>query len=83
MTPELQTFLTDFAKVLQDRLDESSRSCREDENPDSTFDRGRHMAYYDILDILHQQIVGFGYDPAEVHLQSPSLTRLPRRQTDL
>lgn len=58
------SFIGDLFQILLE-LNEKSKKLSKDD----AVAMGKHLAYYDVLSILHMQISAFGIDPADVGMQ--------------
>ena len=64
--------LSDFvAELIQDV--QAAKAAATAEN--DSFELGRRMAYYDLLDRLRQQVNAFGLDASEIGLKDVDLER--------
>lgn len=59
-----KSFINDLFHILMELNQESKNSSKSD-----PVAMGKHLAYYDVLSILHMQISAFGIDPADVGMQ--------------
>jgi hypothetical protein len=57
--------LKDIVFILMEKCNESKRKDSQD-----LLEMGRHMAYYDVLSLIHQQAVAFGVDLKEIGLKN-------------
>lgn len=72
MTDEqLRAFVSDLVVLLKEKYNDSLPGGRD--LPDDAFNRGANFAYYDALDLIHSQLVAFGYDPGEFQAAAPVL----------
>lgn len=58
---ELLAFLKDLTLLIQEKYNATHGACREgEEEIDYQFRNGQHFAYYDVLDLMHSQLLVFG-----------------------
>lgn len=57
-------FIEDFFKIIMEINKESKKLSQDD-----PIEMGKQLAYYDVLSILHQQVIAFGIDPVDVGME--------------
>jgi hypothetical protein len=64
---ELLAFLKDLTVLTQEKYHTTLGPCREEEKEaDYQFRIGQNFAYYDVLDIIHSQLLAFGIPAQEL-----------------
>jgi hypothetical protein len=57
--------LKDIVFILMEKCNESKRKDSQD-----LLEMGRHMAYYDVLSLIHQQAIAFGVDLKKIGMEN-------------
>jgi hypothetical protein len=71
---ELLAFLKDLTVLMQEKYQTTLGPCREDEKEaDYQFRLGQNFAYYDVLDVIHSQLLAFGLPTRELEPVVPEL----------
>jgi hypothetical protein len=57
-------FIKDLVCIIKEMLQETKKS------QDNQFETGRHFAFYEILSLIEQQAIAFGYDKNDIGMDS-------------
>ena len=66
----MRHFLIDLINIIQDKYNESIISNNENEEQ---YMLGLNFAYYDILDVIKNQLESFGYDLSDFNNITPNI----------
>lgn len=71
---ELLAFLKDLTLLVQEKYNATLGACREgEEENDYQFRNGQNFAYYDVLDLIHSQLLAFDIPTQELEPVVPEL----------
>lgn len=62
MTQDLVRYLGDLVVLVQDRYNQSLQECHTENDVSTDFVKGANLAYYEVLDLVRNQLIAFGYD---------------------
>lgn len=75
MSDELDNFLNDLIKIIQDKYTDSLNKKDSENEEDMEFRLGCNFAYFDILDIIEVQIKSYGLKYDNSNQIAPTLGR--------
>jgi hypothetical protein len=71
---ELLAFLKDLTLLIQEKYNTTLGACREGEEESAyQFRNGQNFAYYDVLDLMHSQLLVLGIPTRELEPVVPEL----------
>lgn len=62
MSPEFKNFIGEIVEIIEEKYNDSSEGAGTENDLDKQFRLGMNIAYYDVLDIIIEQLEVWGFD---------------------